>query len=72
MVDAGGEDQQKLIDDIVTSPGKYLHDEKENLRKNGDKVWITWTYKPIFDEENDLKKYYALASIAPSKKKPIA
>ena len=68
-VDAGGEDQQKLIDDIVTSPGKYLHYEKENLRKNGDKVWITWTYKPIFDEENDLKEILCIGIDSTQQKK---
>jgi PAS domain S-box-containing protein len=51
-----GQTPQKLIEDVAQSPGKYLHYEKENLRKNGEKVWITWTYKPIFDETNNLKE----------------
>ena len=50
------EEQDKMIRDIATDPDTYLHHEKENLRKNGEKVWIIWTYKPIFDDENNLKK----------------
>jgi len=47
---------EKMIEDIAIHPGQYLHDEKQCLRKNGEKAWITWTYKPIFDENNDLKE----------------
>jgi PAS domain S-box-containing protein len=49
-------ERDSMIKDIVTSPEKYLHNEKENLRKDGEKVWMIWTYKPIFDEENNLKE----------------
>jgi PAS domain S-box-containing protein len=47
---------EKMIEDIAINPGQHLHDEKQCLRKNGEKAWITWTYKPIFDEYNDLKE----------------
>jgi PAS domain S-box-containing protein len=45
-----------MLKDIAYHPETYLHDEKENLLKNGQKVWIIWTYQPIFDEENNLKE----------------
>ncbi len=64
-----GEDKEKLIEDIGASPGKYLHYEKENLRKNGDKVWITWTYKPIFDEANNLKEVLCIGIDSTQQKK---
>ena len=64
-----GEDQETLIEDIGTSPEKYLHYEKENLRKNGDKVWITWTYKPIFDEANNLKEVLCIGIDSTQQKK---
>ena len=53
---SAGQIPDKLVEDIAAYPGKYLHHEQENLRKNGEKVWITWTYKPIFDEANNLKE----------------
>jgi PAS domain S-box-containing protein len=64
-----GEDQKKLIEDVAASPEKYLHYEKENLRKNGDKVWITWTYKPIFDEDNILKEVLCIGIDSTQQKK---
>ena len=63
------EDQKKMIEDIAVSPEKYLHYEKENLRKNGDKVWITWTYKPIFDEANNLKEVLCIGIDSTQQKK---
>jgi len=53
---SAGQVPDKLVEDIAAYPGKYLHYEQENLRKNGEKVWITWTYKPIFDEAKNLKE----------------
>jgi PAS domain S-box-containing protein len=63
------EDQKKMIEDITVSPEKYLHYEKENLRRNGDKVWITWTYKPIFDEANNLKEVLCIGIDSTQQKK---
>jgi PAS domain S-box-containing protein len=46
----------EMVRDIVSSPENYLHDEKENRRQNGDKVWMVWTYRPILDEAGNLKE----------------
>ncbi len=43
-----------MFKDISTSPESYLQNERENLRKNGEKVWMIWTYKPVVDEANNL------------------
>jgi PAS domain S-box-containing protein len=66
---ADGQTPQKLVEDVALSPGKYLHYEKENLRKNGDKVWITWTYKPIFDEAKIVKEVLCIGIDSTQQKK---
>ncbi len=53
---SAGQVPDKLVAGIAADPAKYLHYEQENLKKNGDKVWITWTYKPIFDDAKNLKE----------------
>jgi len=50
------QDTQKMISDIIARPEDYLHFETENILKNGEKVWIIWTYKPIYDEDNNIKE----------------
>jgi PAS domain S-box-containing protein len=54
--DAARSDQEKMIQDIVVHPENYLHNEKENLLRSGQIAWIVWTYKPLFDEQNQLKE----------------
>ena len=31
------------MQDVQKNPEKYYSSENENIRKNGEKVWITWT-----------------------------
>ena len=66
---SAGQIPDKLVEDIAAYPGKYLHYEQENLRKNGDKVWITWTYKPIFDEARHLKEVLCIGIDSTQQKK---
>ena len=48
--ETGGRDLETLIRDLLKNPEPYTHNENENLRKNGDRVWVSWTNKPIADE----------------------
>ena len=66
---SAGQVPDKLVEDIAAYPGKYLHYEQENLRKNGEKVWITWTYKPIFDEAKNLKEVLCIGIDSTQQKK---
>jgi PAS domain S-box-containing protein len=66
---SAGQIPDKLVADVAAYPAKYLHHEQENLRKNGDKVWITWTYKPIFDEANNLKEVLCIGIDSTQQKK---
>ena len=66
---SAGQVPDKLVENVAADPGKYLHYEQENLRKNGDKVWITWTYKPIFDEANHLKEVLCIGIDSTQQKK---
>ena len=40
---------QQLISDFQKEPDKQIISENETELKDGRKVWITWTNKPIFD-----------------------
>jgi PAS domain S-box-containing protein len=47
---------ENMIQNIVNSPESNGNNEMENLRKNGEKAWMAWTYKPIMDESGNLKE----------------
>ncbi len=47
-----GRDLSKIAEQITNNPDKYSVNENENIRKNGELVWISWTNKVIVDENN--------------------
>jgi PAS domain S-box-containing protein len=63
------EEQANMIADISVHPEKYLHNEKENILRNGEKAWIVWTNKPIFDDDNKLKEILCIGINSTEQKK---
>ncbi len=43
--------QENIIDRILSNPKMYMEHETENLKKNGEKVWISWTNRVIYTED---------------------
>ncbi len=46
-VESTGKNLANLANQIIQNSGKYIQLENENLRKNGERVWISWTNKAI-------------------------
>ncbi|MCY2990687.1 MAG: PAS domain S-box protein [Planctomycetota bacterium] len=46
-----GRDLRPLLDQIATDPKAFERNVNENIRRNGEKVWIAWTNKVDFDEQ---------------------
>ncbi len=49
--DSKGRDLRPLIDQICTDPLAFEHNVNENMRRNGERVWIAWTNKVDFDSQ---------------------
>jgi PAS domain S-box-containing protein len=62
-------EQNKMLAEITLYPENYLHNEKENILHNGDKAWVVWTNKPIFDEVNRLSEILCIGIDSTEKKK---
>ncbi len=43
--------QENIIDRIIGNPKMYMEHESENIKKNGEKVWISWTNRVIYTED---------------------
>ncbi len=54
--DKVGRDLRQMIKDIVSHPISYLKYQNENMLGNGERVWVSWTNKPTFDENGNLKE----------------
>jgi PAS domain S-box-containing protein len=44
---------ENLMKSLQKDPERPVVSEIETVKKSGIKVWIAWTYKPIFDDDDD-------------------
>jgi PAS domain S-box-containing protein len=38
------------LEDIRRNPHLYVNNANENPRRGGDRVWVAWTNRPVYDE----------------------
>ncbi|MHB9154676.1 MAG: PAS domain S-box protein [Endomicrobiales bacterium] len=46
-----GRDMAALLEDILAHPEKHLTGIHENLKKSGERVWVSWTNRALRDEK---------------------
>jgi two-component system cell cycle sensor histidine kinase/response regulator CckA len=51
-----GRDLAAMIADIGRNPEAYVNNENENMRSNGERVWIAWTNKPILTPDGNIRE----------------
>ena len=49
--DNAGRDLARMIADIGYRPDSYATNENENMRRNGERVWVAWTNRAVLDLE---------------------
>jgi diguanylate cyclase (GGDEF)-like protein/PAS domain S-box-containing protein len=52
--ESSGRDLVAMIQDLLRHPERYVSNENENVRRDGQRVWITWRNTPITDAEGRL------------------
>ena len=57
-----GRPLENLALDIVRDPDRYIRFENENIRKNGERVWVIWTNKAVSDERGNVREILAIGS----------
>lgn len=45
------------IEDFIRDPEKYKTNELENVRRNGERIWVTWTNRPILNNEGKVVEF---------------
>jgi len=51
--DSAGRDLVAMIREIRENPDGYRNNENENIRKNGERVWISWTNRALYNEKGE-------------------
>jgi PAS domain S-box-containing protein len=54
--DAKGYDLAAKLRDVVKHPERYYSSENENMRRNGERVWVAWTNKAVRDRDGKLNE----------------
>jgi PAS domain S-box-containing protein len=54
--DRNGLDLHEFIADLCREPGKYGTNENENMRSDGERVWVAWTNNAIRNEDGSLRE----------------
>lgn len=49
-----GRNLEKMFGHILKNPKNHLLNENENIRSNGERMWVSWTNKGIFDDRGNL------------------
>ncbi|MFA5167472.1 MAG: PAS domain-containing sensor histidine kinase [Candidatus Omnitrophota bacterium] len=56
VTDSAGKDLKIMIDDLGRHPERYVNNENENMLKSGERVWISWTNKALFDKKGSTQE----------------
>ena len=54
--DHNGVDLGAKLDDVLEHPEDYPSSENENMRRNGERVWVAWTNRAIYDEQGEISE----------------
>jgi len=52
--DSGRHTVETMLRTIRENPGRYANMEYENIRSNGETVWISWANKALLDEDRNI------------------
>jgi len=58
--DSIGHDLTSMAADIIAHPEAYVRNENENVRKNGERVWVAWTNKPIINGDGTVAEILSI------------
>ena len=50
VTDTAGVNLSAMIKDIASHPARCINNENENIRRSGERVWIAWTNRVIYDK----------------------
>ena len=61
-VESTGRDLSKMVNDIMADPDAHHPNLNENIRRDGERVWVLWTNRSIRDESGNIIGTLAIGS----------
>lgn len=60
--DSAGRDMQSLMEQICSDPLAFEQNVNENMRRNGERVWIAWTNKIVRDAQGRVVEFLSVGT----------
>ena len=60
--ESNGRDLRPLLDKIRTDPKAFEQNVNQNMRRNGERVWIAWTNKAVFDQQGQVREILSIGT----------
>lgn len=54
--ETSGRDLVKLMGEICKNPAAFINNKNENMRKNGDRVWVSWNNHPLVSADGKIEE----------------
>lgn len=69
LTESSGRDLAAMITDLCQHPDRYAQNENENQRRDGQRVWISWSNKPIWNERGEIIEILSVGSDATERRR---
>jgi PAS domain S-box-containing protein len=60
--DMTGKDLERMILDIGENPARFSSNENENMRKDGSRVWVSWTNRGILNGRGEVTEVLCIGN----------
>lgn len=60
--ESGGRDLRRLMQEICEAPQSFDHSVNENMRRNGERVWVAWTNRVVRDSEGGVVEILSIGT----------
>ncbi|MDR3553828.1 MAG: PAS domain S-box protein [Syntrophobacteraceae bacterium] len=67
--ESDGTDLTMLVQDVASHPERYSNNINENIRRDGSRVWMAWTNKPMLDENGKVAGILSVGTDITQRKK---
>jgi len=64
-----GRDLATMVDALLANPDRFHFNAHENMRKNGERVWMEWTNLVIYDTDGHLMEFLSVGTDATERRK---
>ncbi|MFO1424845.1 MAG: PAS domain S-box protein [Candidatus Competibacteraceae bacterium] len=67
-----GRDLRPLMDDICLHPERFERNINENMRRDGERVWVSWANKAVLNDQGQVVEVFSVGSDITDRKRAEA